>query len=316
MANTRQRGAAAPVIEINGTSETGIEVDAGAGGEDTIVVEGEVSGNGAAAPDGVEELRRQLEEQRSARENAERERDQLRQARQQDQVEVADSRLLVIDSAITTKEGELSAVKAKIKTALEAGDYDAQVEGQAELAQITLDLKQARTGKARLEHEIEEGKTAATADPLEKLVADNNMHPKAAAWLRSHRNYFDDKGLNDKLMKANFYALGEGAELNSERYFELLETKLGLRGAPEVQQEQQFEQQPTRQTLAPSAPVTRSAPQTTVGTEVYPGVVFLGGDKYRVSAAVREIAEASGITVKQYIENAQKLSRGPDGQMH
>lgn len=315
MAPTRTRGVAAPAPEINGTGEPGIELDAGAGAEDSIIVEGDVPANGAAPPDGIEELRRQLEEQRQARENAERERDQLRQARQQDQVEVADSRLLVIDSAITTKEGELAAVKAKIKTAMEAGDYDAQVEAQAELAQITLDLKQARTGKARLEHEIEEGKTAATADPLEKLIADNNMHPKAAGWLRSHRNYFDDKGLNDKLMKANFYALGEGAELNSDRYFELLETKLGLRGAPEVQQEQQFEQ-PSRQASIPSAPVTRSAPQNTIGAEIYPGVVHLGGDKYKVSQAVREIAEASGITVKQYIENAQKLSRGPDGQMH
>lgn len=316
MAPTRTRGVAAPAPEINGTGEPGIELEAGAGAEDSIIVEGEVPANGAA-PDGIEELRRQLEEQRQARENAERERDQLRQARQQDQVEVADSRLLVIDSAITTKEGELAAVKAKIKTAMEAGDYDAQVDAQAELAQITLDLKQARTGKARLEHEIEEGKNAASTsgDPLERTIKDNHMHPKAASWLRSHREYHDDTALNRKLMQANFYALGEGAELNSDRYFELLETKLGMRGAPEVQQEQQFEQ-PSRQTSAPSAPVTRSAPQNTIGAEIYPGVVHLGGDKYKVSQAVREIAEASGITVKQYIENAQKLSRGPDGQMH
>jgi hypothetical protein len=316
MAPTRTRGVAAPAPEINGTGEPGIELDAGAGAEGSIIVEGELPANGATADDGVEELRRQLQEQQQAREAAERERDQLRQARQQDQHEIADSRLLVIDSAITTKEGELAAIKGKLQTAMEAGDYTAQVDAQAELAQVTLDLKQARQGKARLENEIEEGKSNATADPLEKLIADNNMHPKAAGWLRSHRSYFDDGALNKKLMQANFYALGEGAELNSERYFELLETKLGLRGGGEVQQEQQFEQQPARQASIPSAPVTRSAPQSTVGAEIYPGVVHLGGDKYKVSQAVREIAEASGITVKQYIENAQKLQRGPDGQMH
>lgn len=316
MAPTRQRGATAPTPEINGTAEPGVELDPG--GDDTIIVEGEAVEKVAAAPDGVEELRRQLAEQQQAREDAERERDALRQARQQDQTEIADSRLMVIDSAITTKEGELAAVKGKIKTAMEAGDYDAQVEAQAELAQITLDLKQARQGKARLEHEIEEGKSSAApgSDPMERMIKDSGMHPKAAEWLRSHRNYYDDTNLNKKLMQANFYALGEGAELNSPRYFELLETKLGMREAPEVQQEQQFEQQPTRQAPIPSAPVTRSSPNSTVGVEIYPGIVHLGGEKYQVTPAVREIAEMSGLSVKQYIENAKKLSRGPDGQMH
>ena len=46
------------------------------------------------------------------------------------------------------------------------------------------DIKQAKLGKSRLENDIEEAKAnPPSADPLERYISENRLHPRAASFL-------------------------------------------------------------------------------------------------------------------------------------
>lgn len=310
----RQPNATPPKPAVNG-HDAEIEIADGVevGGDAEVVVEESAA---AAADPGIEDLRKQLEAANLRTQSLERERDQLAQARQTDQREVADHRLLVIDATISEKETNRKDVLSRIKLAKEAGDYDAEVTALAELTEVTGDIRAAKLGKSRLENEIEDAKSAPAqdADRLEQYIKDSNMHPKSATWLRNHRDYAEDSVKNAELVLAHQISLREGHALNSDAYFASLEKNLGMG----EQQEQQEEVTPTpqRQAAAPAAPVSRSAGLGGGGKEIARGIREIGNGKYRVSPEIAEAAAMSGISVAEYIEQAKKLVRGSDGQLH
>ncbi len=243
-----------------------------------------------------------------------------RAERGKDREVIQDSRLLVIDSTIQTNETKLEAAKKRAKEALEAGDYDAQVNAQADIAEITLNLKQARMGKERLEQEIEDNKTKPqpTGDPLEDwLSAQPNMGDASKKWLRGHREFVEDPVKNADLTKAHYLAIREGHKPNSREYFDAIETTLGLNGKSR-------EDEPEHETRrgsgsAPAAPVSRDAtPNNGAGRRVtdIDGITDLGNGKYRVTKEIADAAQMSGISVKEYVEQARKLKRGSDGLLH
>ncbi len=309
----------APVL--NGHDDTAtIEIDGDGSNEPTV----EVGDQGAATVDpGIETLRKQLDEANARAANAERERDTLASARRTDQAEVADHRLLVIDSTITAKETEKRELQAAKIAAKEAGDYAAEVDADDKLQQLNIDIRQAKVGKSRLEHEIEQtkstGRTAGGADggdPLEEYIASANMHPRAATWLRAHREYAEDPEKNAELVLAHTRAKSRHA-LNSDGYFTALEEELA-KFEPTVEAADTGQQQQEEQTerRAPSAPVSRAAGMGGGGKLIAEGITDLGGGKYRVSPQVAEAAAFSGITIEEYIAEAKKLTRGTDGQLH
>lgn len=285
------------------------------------VVDGETQTPSSAAPagdkdPGVASLEEQLAEANRRREAAEREAEVLRNERGKDAQVIADSRLLVIDSTIQTNETKLNAAKSKYKEALESGDYDAQVEAQAEIADVTVALRSAKLGKDRLEQEIEQAKEApqTETDKFEKWADDNRIHPRSRAWLREHMDYVTDSLKNAELMVAHQKAVRAGVQLNTDAYFEALETNLGLRsndGGVDGGQETETE------TSAPAAPVSRSVqPSGSRSASPVPGITVLGPGRYRVTKEIAEAAQISGLTTKEYVEQALKLQRGADGQLH
>lgn len=311
----RKPNAAPPPVLPNGHDTTGTEND----GTDIEVIEGDGTGTEAAEKQaidpGVEALQRQLDEQKRRADAAEAERDRERAERNKDSQVIADSRLLVIDSTIATNESKKADIMRRMKEAKEAGDYDAETTAAAELAEVTLDLKQAKLGKDRLEQQIEQAKNQpeSSGDRFEDWARENNIHPKSKDWLRGHMDYLTDDVKNAELLLAHKKAVRDGVPLNTPAYFEAIETNLGLRGAPSEQEEEVEE----RQTSAPTAPVSRSA--TPMGgrrvTDVA-GITDLGNGKYRVSKEVAEAAQIAGVTVKEYVAEAMKLKRGSDGQLH
>jgi hypothetical protein len=293
-----------------------------------VIVEGEagVETAAAAAPqvdEGVQSLQQQLDEEKRRREAAEREAETLRTERGKDQKVLTDSRLLVIDSTIQSHEQKKIDIKRRIAEAKEAGDYAAETEAMDELSVVNIDLKQAKLGKDRLEQQIEEGKNAPQTDDekFEAWTAANNIHPKSKAWLREHMEYLQDDVKNAELTLADRKARKAGHAPNTPGYFEAIETELGLRGGQE-QVEEQVEETTERTTAAPAAPVSRSPSLRNGGAESpIPGIIVRGPGKYTVTndangRAVREAAEMSGMTVGAYVEEAMKLKRGPDGQLH
>lgn len=315
--STRQKNASPPAPQLANGADTGeveIVVADGAEGDAAVTID-----EGTAPDPGIEDLRKQLAEEQRRRETAELEAQALRGARQQDHREVVDNRLLVLDATIQRQESDKKSILTRIKDAKEAGDYDAEVTALDELSQINGDLKQTKLGKARLETEIEEGGQRTTTrsdgadDPIERFITANNTHPKAANWLRNHRDYALDAGKNASLLRAHNFALGhDDVEMNSDRYFELLEQKLGLRDAPQEEGERTTTTQ--RTSSAPAAPVSRSAGMGGGGREITKGIVDLGNGKYRASPEIKEFAESIGMTLKDYIDNAVALKNA--GQLH
>lgn len=271
---------------------------------------------------GVQALRDQLKSKE--RENAElQSRLSTTQAeRRKDQETLTDSRLAVIESTIQTNETKRDSIAKRIREAKEAGDYDAETAAQVELAEVTLDLKQAKMGKDRLETEIEESK-AAPAAPIAQTEEErftawadaNKVAPESRTWLRGHMEYLTDNYKNAELQLAHQKAIRAGETPNSKGYFEAVEHELGLddEEEPPVTERRTV----SRETSAPSAPVSRStSPAGGARVSDVPGITHLGGDKYRVSKEVAESAEMAGVPIKKYIAEALKLKRGPDGQLH
>lgn len=320
MAPTRQKGATPPALEINGAEVP----DATTTGDDIQIIDDgttiDTSQQQGGDP-GIEDLKRQLDAANARAANLAAEADSLRNARQNDQREVADNRVLVLDATIQRQEGEKKAILDRIKTAKEAGDYDAEVDATDLLSQINIDLKQTKLGKARLENELEQrqgGDDLGADDPIEKFIKDNNTHPKAARWLREHREYALDASKNPQLIRAHNFALGhDGVEMNSDRYFELLEQRLGLRQGDDDQGGQQERQtfQQERQQMPPSAPPSRgnglgSGSRVLVDHGEGRVVQDMGNGKLSISKAMADYAISIGMTPKDYAENAIAIARG------
>lgn len=322
---TRQRNAAPPApVAANGHDKPEDGAD--------IVIEGDAAADagpvvdGAASPaaeedPGVKALREQLEASNARARDAETALQAERAERGKDQTIIRDSRVAVIEGAITTNESKKADVLRRIREAKEAGDYEAETTATAELAEVTLDLKQARMGKERIEREIEEGPKPGAGpqpgeDPIDGWARQNNIGARSVSWLKEHREYTSDPEKNAELQLAEVRARRAGHAPNTDGYFQALEENLGLRDKPGSDEPDP----PRRESnggVVPAAPVSRAAPSGG-GRQVSPveGITHLGGGKYRVSPEIAEAASIAGIPVKDYVEQALKLQRGSDGQLH
>lgn len=331
---TRQRNATPPAPQVNGHDEApdkpdivveGIEPEVD--GADTIP---EVAAATPAPDPGIDSLQEQLENERRRAAAAEAEVQRLNSERAKDHTAIADSRVLVVDASIKTKEGDKAVILAKIKDAKEAGDYDAEVAALDELNNVNLDLRNLALGKDRLEQQLEAAKHQPSPDDAAKEWIDQqaNMGEASKRWLREHLDHLTDPVKNAKLGYAHQLALREGHAANSPGYFEALERELQIGATAATEDETVADPRPTpppaptpqRQTTPPAAPVSRGT-QPGGEREVFPGIVQTGPGKFRLlnnehGRAVREAAEMSGLTVAEYTAQAIKLQRGSDGQLH
>lgn len=320
MAPTRQKNPTAPQVLVNG-HDAAAEIS-----DDTALIEvdgadaGNDDGSSSTQVDpGVAELQEQLEAQKRRNAELEADRDRLRnESRATDKV-LTDSRLLVIESAISTKEAAKADVIRRLKDAKEAGDTDAEIAATDELQQLNLDLKTAKMGKDRLEQQIEETQ-AQPADKLEQWFDANNIGRASRDWLRAHPDYLEDEVKNAELTLADRTARRAGLKPNTPEYFEHIEERLGMRG--EHQQDEpnagnEPAAAPERRVAAPSAPVSRGGGAGRGGKYAsIAGVVDLGGGRVRVPREMAEAAQISGLTVTEYLDERLKLQRGPDGALH
>lgn len=326
---TRQKNAPPVAPQVNGhDAEADIELNANAGegnGDAPEIIEGDAT-SGDSADEGIEALRQQLADEKRRREEAEAAAATLRNQSQQQQREVVDNRMLVLDATIQRQEGEKANIIAELKAAKERGDYDAEAAATDKLSQINIDLKQTKLGKSRLEADLEDGggqeqqrqttQQRSSGDPLEDFIAQNRLHPRAGNWLRNHRDYAEDPVKNAELTRAHHLALRSGAALNSDAYYEALETELGLRQAPDDDGGQQEQRQPPPRSngMPPAAPPSRAGGMGGGGREIMQGITDLGNGKYRTTPAIRQFAESIGMTVQEYVAQAVALKN--EGQIH
>ena len=246
--------------------------------------------------DGINELKFKLEEERKARESAERRAKEAMEQASLYKNDAADSNMKMIDTAIDTIKRNQEILKQNLRDAVAMGDADAQADILMSIQKTQSDHEKLMYGKQQYEATVK----AAPADPVEAMAS--NLTPRSAEWVRAHPEYARDQALTRRMVRAHEDALDEGIRPDTDEYFDYVETRLKVRQAP-VQQEAALSEASTstsgrRAAAPPAAPVSRSG----TGTGSRPNVVTL-------TRAEQEAARDMGMTPKEYAENKMALVR-------
>lgn len=215
------------------------------------------------------------------------------------QEQTTSSQAEAIGAALAAAEAEAEAAQRDIEFAASVGDSKAQAEAYRKLSRAEAKILNLENGKEALEREAkerpkQEAQPQAQADPLDNI----NLPPLAKDWLRNHREFLYDARKNAKIQTLHWDVVDEGHEAYSPSYFEVLEQKLGLRAAPkQVQEEDDYVEEPTQRRASVSAPPSREVPSSS-------GVRT--NDRVVLTQAEKEAAKISGISEKEYA--AQKLN--------
>jgi len=245
--------------------------------------------------DGINELKFKLEEEKRAREEAERRYKDAQQQANLAKNDAFDSNLRLLDNAIETVQRNQEILKQNLRDAVAAGDADAQADIMLTISKTDSDLRQLQQGK--VQYEAQAAAAQEPADPVEKIAS--RLTPRSAEWVRAHPEYATDPALTRRMVRAHEDAVDEGIKADTDEYFEFVETKLKIR-KQEAREEQESAlseaSAPTqRRSAPPAAPVSRAS-----STGSRSNVVTL-------TRAERETAAALGMTDREYASNKQAL---------
>jgi len=247
---------------------------------------------------GINELKLQLEEERRARETAERRAKEAYEQAAAAKNDANDSNLRMIDNAIETLKRNQDILKQNLRDAVAAGDADAQADIMMSLNKTENDLRDVQRGKQQYEATAKK----AAADPVEALAS--QLTPKSAEWIRAHPEAVHDPVLNRKLRRAHEDAVDDGIVPDSPEYFSYVENRLNINRRQEQPREQESALSEASSSSAgrraaapPAAPVSRSG----TGTGGRPSNVVT------LTRAEQEAARDMGMTPKEYAANKMAL---------
>lgn len=248
----------------------------------------------------IAELNRKLKEANQRAQEAERAAREEYSRSQAARAEVEDTNLHLVNNAIETVKRENEILKANLRDAMAAGDYDKVAEAQESLSMNAAKLLQLENGRESMKNQPRQQvqPVQRTQDPLEQVKA--SLSPRSAAWVDEHPEFVRDPRLFRKMVAAHELAVSDGIEPDSDEYFASVEKTLGVGKPVEVQEEAMSSaSQATQRRAAPAAaPVSRSG----TGSGSRPNVV-------RLTSAEREMAEMMGMTEKEYATNKLALQR-------
>lgn len=253
-----------------------------------------------SAEEGIRELKFKLEEERLARQEAERRMKQAAEQANQAKSEVDDTNIRLIDNAIETVKGNQLTLKRSYAEALARGDHDEAADIQLQMSEVALQKMQLEQGKTAYEMRMKETKQALPVndDPVEMLAG--QLSQRSADWVRAHPEYARNPTLYQKMIAAHNLAMADGLKADTDDYFNSIEETLKIRSRAPIQEESALSSAaaPSKQRAAPpAAPVSRS-PTTNSGTR--PNVI-------RLTAAEREMADMMGMTDQEYARNKAAL---------
>lgn len=249
---------------------------------------------------GIEALKKRLEEEKKAREDAERRAYEAQQQAQRAQRDVQDGDYQLIVSAIDATKRNADILKNGYAEALSVGDYRKAADFQEAIALNANKLSTLENGKSALEAKLKQPVQPVQNDPVEQFAA--QLTPRSAAWVRNNpdiiRNRYDD------MVKAHSHAVGEGFVPDSDAYFEHVERRLGLRKAPEpeIAEEEVISVAAAPVQKRTSAPPVAPTSRVASNSSGRPNVV-------RLTAEQKEMASMMGMTPEDYAKNMVALKR-------
>ena len=254
---------------------------------------------------GLEKLKKQLEDEKTARQaaqararTAEQEAQAARAAEAAAKTESADNRLHLVTTAIASVTQSIDMAESEYAKALADGDHTRAAKINREMVVNGAKLEGLERAKQNLEQAPKVQPKAVKTDPVEKFAS--QLSARSADWIRAHPDFAKDPRLNRKMIRAHEDAIDDGITPDTDAYFEAIETKLNLR-TPDISRVDDADTAPQkatggRSTAPAAAPVSRSGS----GNGSKPRSI-------RLTPEMREAAKASGMTDQEYAIEYQKL---------
>lgn len=256
---------------------------------------------------GIKELQAKLDQEKQARAEAERRAHEMQQTATRANMEVQDSNLQLIQSAMENVKRNADILRQHYAAAMQAGAYDKAAEIQEHMGMNSAKLMQLENGRAALQAKLEAAAQApqeqAYADPVEQVAS--QLSPRSANWIRSHPQCITDKRLYQKMVGAHNIAVADGYSPDTDEYFEFIEGQMGFRKAAKHASAEDVDD-PMSAASAPARP--RNAPPPAPSSRAASGT---SGSKnvVRLSSEEREMAKMMGMSPEEYGKNKLALKR-------
>jgi len=250
--------------------------------------------------EGINHLKKQLEDERKARADADRRANEAQHLANRAQRDVQDGDYQLIVSAIDKAKSNSELLKNAYAESMAAGDYRRVADIQEALALNANKLSTLENGKSALENKLRQPVQQVNNDPVEEFAS--RLTPRSANWIRNNPDYARDPKKYESMVRAHNHAMGEGYVPDTDAYFQHVESRLGLRNAPEPEVDDDVVSVAAapvqKRTAAPAAPTTRMASNTSGK----PTTV-------RLTPEQREMASMMGQTPEEYARNMVALKR-------
>jgi hypothetical protein len=249
--------------------------------------------------DGIADLQRQLEAERSRREAAERMARDAEERERSARIDKDESEIHLVTNAIQTLNRDKEILRANYAQALRAGEFERAASINDEINEAATQLQQLTNGLEAMKAKPKvQPLPPQSADPVEAFAA--RLTPRSADWVRAHPEFVKDSRLNRKMIAAHELAVADGHAPDTDGYFSAIEQTLnvGRRVASSVDEEASSSAAKvvSRRDAAPAAaPVSRGGSNRT--------------NVVRLTAAEREMADMMGMKHDDYAKNKIALQK-------
>ncbi len=247
----------------------------------------------------LENLKRQVENERSGRATAEQRAAEATNVAVQRSNETATSNLHLVTNAISTLNMQQDTLENELAQALMNNDGAAAASAQRSIAENAAKLQVLEQGKLSLEAQpVFVAPPPVISDPVEALATQmvSAGSPRSADWVRQHPEYSRDPRLYQKMVAAHILVTADGLQADTQNYFDAIEDILKIRPA-------ESDTAPQRRAAPAAAPVSRSG--TADGTQ---------RNRVTLSAAEVEMAEMMQMSAQEYAKH--KLALRDEGKLH
>ena len=214
-----------------------------------------------------------------------------------------------IATSKTAAQAELESAKDKYRKAYEAGDADAVVEAQAQIAKATVKLDKAETLKPIEIEDRGEYKPMKVEDDQPKVS------PRTKRWLETNNDWF---GVDDEMTMA---AMGVDKKLQreygadyvgTEEYFRMVDKTMRKRFPEYFESKSEEEDDPPRQKRSTPAEEDDEPPRRAQkpSTVVAPASRSSSPSRIKLKQSQVALARRLGITPEQYAKQVALLNRG------
>jgi hypothetical protein len=247
----------------------------------------------------IERMKRQLEDERRARADAEMRARQAHEQATKAYSEVNDTNTQLVHSAIQQVKTHNGILTSQYAEAMNTNDYERAAQIQSEISHNAAKLVHLENGLQEMKNApprmpVEPVPPAPRGDALDQII--NAVTPASADWLRSNRDNLQDERSIKKMFRAHDDAIDDGVQPDTAEYFRYIEQRLGISRGAEEENAMSAAAKPMQRSAPPAAaPVNR-------GTSPRNNVV-------RLTRAEADMAKVLGMTEKEYATHKLSLQR-------